>query len=174
MSFDLTNYTAVLDQNTKELHALVKSLSDEESAFRPTRGWNILEVLEHILVTERAVLIMLARSSTLRGSSLTVVGDAFLQNFLKDRMNRKYKAPEGLEPKGRIKTSEQFLVELNGQREKLKQNLLTGTIKVDERQFKHLILGEMSVSDWLFFIIRHCERHLDQILEIKARIVSGP
>lgn len=171
MPFDLHNYIRELDVNTEEFRVLISSISERELACSPTQGWNILQVLEHVLVTERVVLMMLGRPATNRGSSLEQVGDNFLEGFLKDRVNRKFKAPETLEPKGKIKNSDQFLSSLSAQREKLKDNLNSGNLLVDERLYKHLIIGEMSVSDWLYFLIRHSQRHIDQIFEIRSHLV---
>lgn len=172
MVFELKTYLEDLEKNTEEQLALIRSLSEKEKAFRPLNGWSILEVLEHILTTERVVLMMLSRPSANSGSSLSAVGDPYLQAFMKDRINRKFKAPEGLEPKGRLKDFDQFQSSFTEQRNKLRDQLTSGSLKVDERYFKHLILGEMSVSDWLFFIIRHNQRHIDQIVEIRSGIAD--
>ena len=37
---------------------------------------------------------------------------------------------------------------------------------IDNRVHKHPSLGEMTVSDWLWFMIRHTERHLEQVKEV--------
>lgn len=75
-------------------------------------------------------------------------------------------APEALLPKGEVTDVDAFKKRFQEQRKELKEDIENGKLIIDNRTRKHPRLGEMTVSDWLYFLISHTERHVEQIGEL--------
>ena len=82
---------------------------------------------------------------------------------------RKVPAPEFLLPKGLIKNESEFVEKFLKQRGKLVDALENGKITIDNAITPHPLIGEMTKTDWLNFIVYHAERHL---LQIKDRLAE--
>ena len=93
------------------------------------------------------------------------MGNEKLQQILLAEQKAKVKAPEILEPKGIINDTSTFERLFSEQRNLIKQAIENAEIVIDNRLHKHPMLGEMTISDWLYFLIHHSQRHLEQIKE---------
>ena len=159
-----------LDVNSLHLIDLAKKAGPDRLLHKPAQGWSVLEVLEHVCLTERGIFAMLGRPGTQQHSEEELYGAQRIKQVMVHERGKKMEAPEGLKPKGKISDLESFESLLRAQREKLKEDLLAGRIAVDTRVFKHSYLGEMTISDWLYFVIHHAERHA---LQIEALLKAG-
>lgn len=156
----------MLNRNTGELLDLVRNKSDETLNHRSFNSWSILQVLEHLLITERYVLQLLTTPTEKVAPSKVLRGEENLNRILVDLRGRKVKAPDMLEPSGEINDIREFSTAFLKSRATLGQSLENGNITVDERVHAHPVLGDMTVSDWLHFLISHARRHMEQIRDI--------
>lgn len=163
---EIASYILKLDANTTEALALIKRCNETQLRYKPEGKWNTLEIAEHICSTERLVIALLSKPSANLHGEENVIGNEKLERILVTMRARKVKAPDSLEPKGLLNTAEAFEEKFIAQRQVLKENLLNGKIIIDTRIHKHPIMGEMTITDWMYFIIHHTQRHLEQIKEL--------
>jgi hypothetical protein len=164
---DIQSYFQMLDRNTQEAVQLASACADQELKIKKENKWSIIEILEHIAITDRLVLSFLTRPSANSSENDVVLGFEKLNRILVGMRARKIVAPDFLQPKGEIGDIESFEKIFRKQRELLKKSLETGKIVLDNRTYKHPIMGEMTVRDWLNFMPLHAQRHLDQIKELR-------
>lgn len=164
---EINEYIKQLDANTESLVGILASLDAEGLTKRINGGWNPLEIAEHLAVTERGIIMMLQRPSEARSDNTELFGAEKLNKMLVEMRSRKVVAPEGLHPKGRYVDAAGVTEALTAQRLKLKEALSEGKVAVDNRTFMHPRLGEMTVSDWLNFIVSHAYRHIAQIKDLQ-------
>ena len=152
-----------LDKSTQDFLQIIKGCSSDCVLFKNDNQWNILEIIEHIYLTDRVIYIIISGASETRNSSLEIIGDENLQKILVTNWKEKIKSPDILIPKGEM-TNIMTLVNLFvNQRELLKEAVSKGKIIIDNRIFVHPFLGKMTVIDWVNFAIHHTQRHIQQI-----------
>lgn len=159
----INEYIDFLEKNESSVFHLLENIDSKDAEKKNGDSWSVLNILEHVLLTERLVLSILLKSSNSTSNQEEIFGREKLTRLIVSLRNRKIKAPELLEPKGNIKSIEQFSQKFFEQRSKFKTDLLEGKITISNAIFIHPFLGEMTIIDWLNFIPLHCERHLEQI-----------
>ncbi len=159
---DINSFIVRLDNTTKSILQLVKSLTSPQLAFKEDGKWNILEILEHICITDKIIMIVISRPSESTHTTEDIYGARKIKAMMDER-DKKILSPESLRPKGIF--SDVFVAEkaFLQQRDTLKNSLRAGDIIIDNRIHTHPFLGEMTIGDWLNFIIHHTERHIEQI-----------
>ncbi len=158
-----------IDKSTQDFLEILKACSSDCVHFKNDNQWNILEIIEHIYLTDRVIYTIISSASETRNSSLEIIGDENLQKILVTNWKEKIKSPDILIPKGEM-TNIMTLVNLFvNQRELLKEAVSKGKIIIDNRIFVHPFLGKMTVIDWVNFAIHHTQRHIQQI----EGIISG-
>lgn len=171
---DIPSYITLLNRNTGELLDLVRNHDESTLHHRSFNSWSILQVLEHILITERYVFQLLFTPTERRAAERELKGGEKLERLLVDMRGRKVKAPDMLEPKGDIADLAAFNSEFLKGRSDLVAALENGEIVVDERMHAHPVLGDMTVSDWLHFLISHARRHMEQVRDIIESLNQNP
>ncbi len=156
------NYFATLDDNTNAVLQLAKSSTTAQLSHIEKGKWNVLQILEHIYLTDKIVIAIISRPTEKLHTNEEFIGNEKLKLWLVEKQTTKVKAPEMLEPKGDLKDIASFEKIFLTQRNLLKQQIEKGQITIDNRIHKHPMLGEMTISDWLYFLIHHTQRHLKQ------------
>lgn len=169
---NIENYIQKLDSNQNELFTVLALCSTENLTIKENDKWNILEILEHILITERALLLMILKSSHQLSVDPEIIGDEKLRTILVENSYQKWLSPENFHPKGKLKSIDDFRIAILKHRENFKNQLLLGNLMIDNRKFEHPYLGFMTVIDWLNFIIYHTERHFKQIKDLLINLNS--
>lgn len=154
-----------LSETREELIQIVKSLPDDVLHRKvDSDSWSIMEILEHLNVTESymtekiiEILQNVQENQPVRVKPMDSVLDR----------SKKYKAPEFLEPNNISTNIEEILEKLN----KSRQNLFEIITKNKHKDFslisaKHIAFGTISVEQWIKFIALHEKRHIHQIIEI--------
>jgi len=166
---DITAYFHLLDNNMQDTLQLVKGCTETQLHFKKEEQWSIMEVLEHISKSDTIVSSFLLKPFDATAEHEELWGQKRLTRAIVDRIDQKVKAPESMQPKGELKDIAAFEKLFLQQRNLLKQNIQSGIIVIDKRVRKHPLLGEMTISDWLYFIPLHAQRHLQQIKNILAQ-----
>lgn len=166
MTLNISDYIQKLDQNAVELFSLLDTCSEEEIKIHPENSWSILEVCEHIFLTEKTVISFSFHPIEKKSEKSELFGTEKLRKIIIQLRARKVSAPEFLKPKGLFKSVSEFKNEFTRHRELLKQGLLSERIVIDNSVYPHPYLGEMTRRDWMHFIPTHTERHTYQISDI--------
>jgi uncharacterized damage-inducible protein DinB len=163
---DIQGYITLLNRNTGELIDLVRSKDDDTLNHKTFNNWSVLQILEHLLITERYVFELLTGPSGKKADTQELKGSERLNRIMVDMRERKAKAPDMLEPVGEVTDVKQFTNVFLASRKSLTEGLANGKIVVDERIHTHPMLGDMTVSDWLHFLLSHARRHMEQIKDV--------
>ncbi len=160
---NLQEYAELLQQNLNSALRLLEGLSVSDLEWGSEDKWSLLQIAEHILLTEEMVMGILAKGSTEMAVRLELFGSEKLNYLLVKLRGRKVKAPHTLEPRGSIRSVKDFEEEMLKLRKQLISHLESGEWMISTETYKHPMLGEMTVSDWLYFILHHSERHQHQM-----------
>jgi hypothetical protein len=167
---NIPEYFQTLDQNAAELFALLDTCIEKEINYSEENSWSILQNLEHILLTERSVIQLLAHTIEKKSEKEELFGAEKLIKIIVKLRARQVKAPDFLQPKGEITSVEQFSKEYTLNRDQLKKRILSAEILIDSSVYPHPYLGEMTRRDWLHFIPAHTKRHMHQIADLLVKI----
>lgn len=168
---ELKSYLQILKENSDSLEQILLACTQEQLEFRKGNSWNILEIAEHILKTERLVFSLLLKSVESNSDREEILGFDKLNKLIVQFRARKVQAPDILKPEGEFTTVTEFLKSFNEQRALLKSALQNESIKIDNRIHKHPYLGEMTLRDWLYFIPLHAQRHQNQMKDLLIEII---
>ncbi len=142
---------AALDNNTNEALRLAKSFTTTQLSYSENERWNVLQILEHICLTDKIIISIIIGPTEKCHTNNEFIGNEKLKLCLVEKQTTKVKAPVILEPKGYLNDVSTFEKVFLAQRNLLKQQIETGEIAIDNRLRKHPMLGEMTISDWLYF-----------------------
>ena len=149
----------------------VDGLSEAQWNFKPAPDkWSIAEVAEHIIMAEG--FIFQAVNGALQSPAREKMADAQAMDEkiltgVPDRTN-KFKAPEQLQPHGQYKTVAEAVEAFKAARDKNIQYVGETQDALREHFFKHPVLGDLDAYQWILLMSAHTERHVNQILEVKA------
>ncbi len=157
---------------------VTNGLSDAQWKFKPAPDrWSIAENLEHIVIVQERVLgpirEQLAQAPPPAASTDRRKIDAVIEERIPDR-SMKAKAPEFIEPTGQWKTAA-TLERLFRNYERL-ITFIESTPDLREHSLespplKFVTNGEFTTADgyqWVLTVAGHDERHVRQMLEVKA------
>lgn len=125
--------------------------------------WSILEIFEHIYLTEKIVHKLLLKEAIKENEYEEILGRAKLKKMLVNGRSYKIIAPAYLTPLGSFENLNLFFNEFSRERNTLIQDVRLGKIVMDNRVHNHPVLGDMTMSDWINFLIYHSIRHLEQV-----------
>lgn len=151
----------------------VKGLSEEQLKWKPAPDkWSVFEVSEHIALAESFLFdlisgqIMKAPANSAKTSEVTMQQ---IQTMVPDRTN-KFQAPEPIRPdKAPWKSMADTLAAFKQRRAVTIDFVEEGNDDMRERFFMNPAFNkEMDAYLWIAFLSAHTERHVKQILEVKA------
>ncbi|MEP0985765.1 DinB family protein [Ekhidna sp.] len=159
-----------LKQSQKELFTRIKNLSHEQWTFKATEtSWSPAEICEHIFKAESSLI---SRADAMDTTIWSPRGEDYVQekvqyviDFLQNR-ERKFNAPERLQPESQFSTPKAFISEFKQKRgESITYvNEVEKPLKGYYKDFGPL--GEISGYHWLVFISAHTQRHIKQLDEV--------
>ncbi|MGI4835780.1 MAG: DinB family protein [Janthinobacterium lividum] len=159
-------YLAALAANTQTALTLARQYSPAELAFRPVGDCSIADLLEHICLSDDRTLRLLGCSSGLVAPISEVYGDKNLRKILVDFKEKpRLTESETAELKG-LATHAAFERCFLAQRQQLSTQLASGQLVISNRAYRHAYLGEMTSTDWLYYLLHHTTRHLNDIREV--------
>ncbi|MFT7588008.1 MAG: hypothetical protein ACI959_000214 [Limisphaerales bacterium] len=135
------------------------------------KGWNTLQVIDHLLISERKSIAYIKKkmeySDSLSTSNFSNrINATLLQGILKVPI--KFRAPKGVE---QVRTDLK-LVEVEEEYNQIRAALKTILEDIPEEMmnqnlFRHPLLGRMNIMAALGFFNSHFERHSKQITRIQ-------
>ena len=166
-----------LEQTRDLAIGATKGLSEAQWNFKPAPDrWSIAEIVEHMVLTQNFALgpirAQLAQAPKAQERDAKQVDSLLLAKF-PDRL-QKFNAPDVLKPTGRW-TPAESLERLLGNTTKLEEYLeSTPDLRqhtIEGAPLKALSQGKYDQMDgyqWILATAAHTERHVKQILEVKA------
>ena len=156
------------------------NLESDQKAYKPENGgWSIIEILEHVALTNQYLMILIDKGIK---KSLNKLETADLDEevreskFDKDRLDEvgihksfNWIRPEHMEPTGNIDELE-LRAKLIGQFTACQENI--DRVPNGEGVL-HLIkmsvndLGKITVYEYLYFLGKHAERHIQQMEKVR-------
>ncbi len=158
--------------NNKEVIQLLNTCPESILNQKQNAAWSVFDIMEHLVLTDKMVYIMLRRPSNDQSTRTNIVGENILSEKIVKQRSHKLNAPSSLQPKGIFTTKAACEEAFMGIREKYIHDLNSKQIVIDQRIYKHPFLGDMTVSDWLLFIVYHNQRHLLQAQELIKSLIT--
>lgn len=160
-----------LAESRERVLRMAQGLTHEQLHYRPAPGrWTVAECLEHIVTVETRLLDRIqttiekgpdsSRRSVLEGQDAALVAGTVAREV-------RFQAPEILEPTGRW-PDEQLLPEFEAARQKSRDFAASTQADLRSHFFKHPVLGDLDLYQWLLMIAAHCDRHRAQSEEVMA------
>jgi hypothetical protein len=149
----------------------VAGLSDAQLKFKPApEKWSIAETAEHIALSEQ--FIYHAADAALQSPAREKMADpGKLDEVILARVpdrSTKATAPEALRPQNHFKSTAEAVAAFRSLRDAHIKYLSETQDALREHFFKNPVLGDIDAFQWILFVSAHTERHVGQILEIKA------
>jgi hypothetical protein len=164
--------TKFLKQTKKEVEDAVKGLSDAQLKFKPAPdAWGVEECLKHIAITEQMLWGMLEANlkqpATPEKRSEVKWTDEDVIKRIEDR-STKVKTMDPAKPENTpFKSASEALESFKQNRDKLADYIKNS----NEDLRNHIVampFGSMDGYQFILFISAHSNRHMQQILEVKA------
>lgn len=159
-----------LHATRKQVLDALDGLTDAQWKFKSADDrWSIAQVLEHIVLTERALLGMTKKVATSAPSPVPEASKLKDEVILKGIASRekKVQAPEQLRPTGGLGTAASEVEQFKQTRDATIDYVRSTTDDLRNHSSQSP-LGQVDCVQWLLYIGAHSERHLAQILEVKA------
>lgn len=164
---------SALHASRKQLLDATAGLSRAQWSFKPSpAAWSIAEVVEHLALLEAQFPQIVAEALKNPAAAEKKLknpreADAKLLAMLPDRTN-KAQAPEPFRPSGKFKDGAASVAAFRAARDKTLVTMRTSQEPLREHFRKHPALGDLDAYQWFLMIAGHTERHVNQILEVKA------
>ena len=152
-----------INSSTSQLiETLLKVNEEDFNKKNSPESWSVADVAEHLLILETNVNFAMQKThATERPANLKIEA---MKLGLAD-MERKFMAPDFVKPTWQLKQKNVLITELKKQRDILNQIILTKEL-AETSDFKHPVIGSMTILEWVHFNIFHTQRHIKQIKTI--------
>lgn len=167
-----TDREEVMRLLAEERRTLVAAIEQVPLAAREQRpaadAWSVAEVLEHLGRVERGIARLLAlrgREQPTAEQPPPVPLDAARIARIRGRDTR-IEAPDRIRPTGTV-TAADALAALEATRAELREAVIAADpASLDGCTHPHVVLGVLTLRDWIRFVAHHEARHAAQISEI--------
>ncbi|NML64118.1 DinB family protein [Hymenobacter sp. RP-2-7] len=164
-------YLAALAANTQTTINLARQYSPAELSFRSADDCSIADLLEHICLVDGRTLHLLSSQSGPVAPIKEIYGDKNLHRILVDYKELpRLTELETAALTGLATTPAAFERCFLAQRQQLDSQLASGQLLITNQAHKHPYLGEMTVTDWLYYLLHHTTRHLHDIREVAQQL----
>ena len=153
-----------------KLIAFIDQSPLEELLYKPSvESWNILECAEHIHLANAGIerILQTPAPETNENMLSELFGEGKLNHLLVTKRTVKQPAPDNVVPAGIFTTGEKAKRAIQKDIHAILHLLDTKDFSQETFIIHHFRLGNMTKTDWIYFLIAHTERHLFQIAEIK-------
>ena len=148
--------------NTQKLIAWTDSLRPEQFATRPQPDkWSVLEVLEHLFVSEKGSARLSALDCEPAERDLART-KAMMERGLAD-LDQKFAGGSNIDPKARFADYPEWRAAFLANRETLLRQANEKGYDGLCTSFAHPYFGHLTRAEWLIFSGLHADRHLDQM-----------
>lgn len=164
---------AYLEETRQKFLDSLQGLSEAQWKFKsaPDR-WSVAEVAEHIALSEELILGLITgqilKSPAAPEKKESVKGkEEMLRKMLPNR-SQKAQAPEVLKPTNRWATQTELVKAFQASRDNTVKYVQTTQDDLRSHFGPHPVFKDLDGYQWFFLLSGHCERHTEQIKEVKA------
>ena len=157
----------------KQFLDAVAGLSKEQWTFRagPDR-WSIAECAEHIAVSESYIFGLVEKLAAAPASAEDLIAktkgkDDAVVKMVPDRSS-KFQAPEPIKPKKLSDNPLEYVEKFRTARDRNIKWIETTDSSLRDKVTPHPAMGPLDAYQWILLVSAHSERHMLQILEVKA------
>lgn len=160
-----------LTRTRQTLLDAVQGVSETQARWKPAPDrWSILEYVEHLAVSDDALVAMIERSLATPARVETPDERRERENKIRETpmppgVNR---APDNLRPAGRFASLAEALAAFLAARERTLEFARTTQDDLRSHFAPHTVLGPMDGYQWLAGNARHAETHAGHIREVRA------
>jgi len=154
----------------------VSALSESQLDYKPGDDqWSINDILHHLALTDEANLKLTLRALK-QAEAMNLPGDPTpdesalncLDGFMGALNNTRAQAPGFVEPQSHLPAQES-IARLKASREKMVESIeRLAAYDLSQLKYKHPLLGELDMYQWILIAGGHERRHTSQIGRIKA------
>lgn len=161
-----------LEESRHKLIAELKGLTNEQLKFKSgLEKWSILEIVEHIGLAENGIGTIVSGTlqqpmDTSRQKEIRI-SDRQIRQILTNRTGKAI-APEIIRPTGRFTSLASALNFFEKARDKNINLIKTTKGDLRHRYWQHGATGTIDLYQSILLISAHCERHTEQIREVKS------
>ncbi len=161
----------LLAEGTRAIHAAASGIDDADAARRPANGnWSILDCLEHVAVTERALFAGIRNATKADAPQPNPEREAKIWNRALDRA-RFIAAPDIVVPHGNFTSAAQALLNFATARGETVHWVETFADDPHDWITTHpLVRSPVNCWEMLLMIALHPKRHAEQITQIRAAL----
>jgi hypothetical protein len=160
MPVDRAALVAGLEENLVRVTRAARAVPDPTR--RPSGGWSVLEVVEHLVMSERGIQRLIARAAAEPPAELRTAEQADVVESVAT-FPGKLQAPDVIAPTGRFDTLDEALRafrEARGSTVDLAQAL---DVDFEAHHAPHRFFGVLDLAQWFRFLATHGDRHAAQI-----------
>ncbi len=164
---DIDNCLQLLEKNTTDVLIFIGNLTHTDPLYQPAKGWNGMQILEHVCLTDSLISEMIAEHPEGIADKVNFFGEQRLEQLL-TQDKTPLKSPVFLIPRNKIHTREEFYEGFIKVRDQLKRSVISNKHLDNKRFYHNPLIGDMTVSDWLLYIVFHTRRHMKQLEKLIA------
>jgi hypothetical protein len=177
MTPETTRQLESLISNRKAMLAELATWSEEALMFKPENAWNALQVVDHIINSEKGTLGYMMKKTKAPASELPSLEEAStvaaekLNDALKS--DSRWKAPAILPDPSDERSLSEHAAYWGGLQQKIQQ--FSEALDVSYKGkliFKHPYAGRIDLGQTVAFLANHIEHHMHQIYRIKSDLPS--
>jgi len=164
---------SALHATRKQVLDATAGLSKGQWSYKPSpEAWSIAEISEHLALLEQELPQIVAGAmkspaAPEKKPARPREADARLLAMLPQRTT-KAQAPEAFKPTGKFRDGKAAVAAFQAARDKNLEAIRTTKEALREHFRKHPALGELDAYQWYLMAAGHAERHVNQMLEVKA------
>ena len=133
--------------------------------------WSIAEIVEHlVLIDESLFNSILYKAEQIPDTTPETVPNEKILYVVPNPKYGKVAAPENLVPQSTYNSKEEALMAFNTNRDRIENFVKTTDLPLERIAFKHFALGLLNGKNWLVFMAAHCQRHINQIRDLKKEM----
>lgn len=140
----------------------------ERAGLKPDpEGWSVLEIIEHVTISERAMLSQLMRSDVAESGDRNAAKESEIHSKLTIRAV-KVQAPERARPTGRFESLDIAKRQYAAARAQTIQFACDRAAELARLAGQHMVFGPVNGAEMLVIIGAHSHRHAAQIRAFSA------
>lgn len=161
----------LLARSRQALLDAVEGITDQQARWKPSpERWSILEYVEHLAVSDDALVAMIQRSMQTPAQPETEEQRRQREQKIRETpiprgANR---APEGLKPSARFKSLPEAVTAFLAARERTMEFARSTQDDLRSHFSPHNVLGPLDGYQWLVGNARHAESHAGHIKELRT------
>jgi hypothetical protein len=162
---------ALLARSRTAVLNAVEGVTENQARWKPMpERWSILEYIEHLAVSDDALVALVKRSLQSPANPETEEERRAREQKIRETpvprgANR---APEGLKPVARFESLKDAVAAFLAARERTVEYARSTTDDLRSHFAPHSVLGEMDAYQWLCGNARHAETHAAHVMELRA------